>query len=129
MRDMILVLKESVDRKVGVPSGEAGRGQPADTIPERPNMPLFSILCHDRPDAGSLRADTRPRHLEYLERIGDALFLAGPMLGEDGAPKGSIVIVDMADLDSAKAFAATDPYAEAGLFESVTVTGFRKVLP
>ena len=92
-------------------------------------MPLFAILCHDRPDAGSLRADTRPRHLAYLERIGDAVALAGPMLGEDGAPTGSIVIVDMADLDSARAFAAADPYAEAGLFAEVTVTAFRKVLP
>lgn len=92
-------------------------------------MPLFAILCHDRPDAGSLRADTRPRHLAYLERIGDAVALAGPMLGEDGAPTGSIVIVDMADLDSARAFAAADPYAEAGLFAEVAVTAFRKVLP
>ncbi|MDH7641097.1 YciI family protein [Sphingomonas oryzagri] len=92
-------------------------------------MPLFAIVCQDRPDAGSLRADTRPRHLAHLERIGDALFLAGPKLGEDGAPIGSIVIVDMTDLESAKAFAAADPYAEAGLFSDVTVTAFRKVLP
>ena len=92
-------------------------------------MPLFAILCHDRPDAGSLRADTRPRHLEHLERIGDALFLAGPMLCEEGAAKGSIVIVDMADLYSATAFAAADPYAEAGLFAQVEVSAFRKVLP
>lgn len=92
-------------------------------------MPLFAILCHDRPDAGTLRADTRPRHLEHLGRIGDALFLAGPMLDESGAPKGSIVIVDMADLESARAFAAADPYADAGLFSNVDVTAFRKVLP
>jgi uncharacterized protein YciI len=92
-------------------------------------MPPFAILCHDRPDAGSLRAETRPRHMEHLERIGSALVLAGPMLGEDGAPTGSIVIVDMADLAAAQAFAAADPYAEAGLFSDVAVTAFRKVLP
>ena len=92
-------------------------------------MPLFAILCHDRSDAGTLRADIRARHLAHLERIGEALFLAGPMLGEDGAPAGSIVIVDMADLESAKAFAAADPYAGAGLFAKVEVTAFRKVLP
>lgn len=92
-------------------------------------MPLFAILCTDRADAGTLRADTRPRHLAHLERIGEALVLAGPKLGEDGAPTGSIVIVDLPDLESAKAFAAADPYAEAGLFSEVTVTAFRKVLP
>jgi len=92
-------------------------------------MPLFAILCHDRPDAGGLRAETRPRHLEHLERIGGALFLAGPMLDESGVPTGSIVIVDMAEIESARAFAAADPYAEAGLFAKVDVTAFRKVLP
>ena len=28
----------------------------------------FAILAHDRPDAGSLRADNRPEHLEHLDR-------------------------------------------------------------
>lgn len=92
-------------------------------------MPLFAILCYDRPDAGSLRADTRPRHLEYLARFGEAVVLAGPMLGEDGVPTGSIVIVDRADRAQAEALAAGDPYAEAGLFAQVRVTAFRKVLP
>ncbi|WBO22403.1 YciI family protein [Sphingomonas abietis] len=92
-------------------------------------MPLFAIICHDRPDAGTLRADTRPRHLEHLQRIGEAMAMAGPMLDESGVPRGSIVIADFADLESARAFAAADPYAEAGLFADVTVTGYRQVLP
>jgi uncharacterized protein YciI len=91
-------------------------------------MPLFAILCHDRPDAGSLRADTRPRHLAHLERIAGDIALAGPIL-EGDRPKGSIIVAEFADLDSARAFAAADPYAEAGLFASVEVSAFRKVLP
>jgi uncharacterized protein YciI len=92
-------------------------------------MPLFAIVCHDRPDAGTLRADTRPRHLVHLERIVADIAIAGPVLDEDGVPRGSIVIADFADLESATAFAAADPYAEAGLFADVAVTAFRKVLP
>jgi hypothetical protein len=91
-------------------------------------MPLFAITCHDRADAGTLRADTRPRHLEHLQRIADAIAIAGPVLDGD-APKGSIIIADFADLESAEAFAAADPYAEAGLFADVTVRAFRKVFP
>ena len=91
-------------------------------------MPLFAILCHDRPDAGSLRADTRPRHLEYLARIEAGIAIAGPIL-EGDRPRGSIIVAEFADLDSAKAFAAADPYAEAGLFTSVEVSAFRKVFP
>jgi uncharacterized protein YciI len=92
-------------------------------------MPLFAIVAHDRPDAGTLRADTRPRHLPYLEAILPQIVVAGPMLSESGAPAGSIIIADFADLAAAEAFAAADPYAQAGLFGSVAVTAFRQVFP
>jgi uncharacterized protein YciI len=92
-------------------------------------MPLFAIVCHDRPDAGTLRADTRPRHLEHLGRIVADIAIAGPLLDENDQPSGSIIIADFADLESATAFASADPYAEAGLFADVTVTAYRKVLP
>jgi uncharacterized protein YciI len=92
-------------------------------------MPLFAIVAHDRPDAGSLRADTRPRHLPHLEAILPRIVTAGPMLSESGAPTGSIIVADFADLAAAEAFAAADPYAQAGLFASVAVTAFRQVFP
>ena len=92
-------------------------------------MPLFAIVAHDRPDAGSLRADTRPRHLPYLEAILPRIVVAGPTLSESGVPTGSIIIADFADLAEAQAFAAADPYAQAGLFASVTVTAYRQVFP
>ena len=92
-------------------------------------MPLFAIVAHDRPDAGTLRADTRARHLPHLEAIVDRIVVAGPMVGESGFPTGSIIIADFPDLDAAKAFADADPYAQAGLFGSVAVTAYRQVLP
>jgi uncharacterized protein YciI len=92
-------------------------------------MPLFAIVAQDRPDAGSLRADTRPRHLVHLEGIVPQTVVAGPTLGESGAPTGSIIIADFADLAAAQAFAAADPYAQAGLFASVAVSAFRQVFP
>ena len=42
---------------------------------------------------------------------------------------GSLLILDLADQAAADAFAAGDPYARAGLFESVTIHPWRKVLP
>jgi uncharacterized protein YciI len=92
-------------------------------------MPLFAILCHDRTDAGSLRADTRPRHLAYLEEIEGQMLAAGPFLDEAGAPKGSLIIADFADLAAANAFAQADPYAVAGLFRAVDVSAWRQVFP
>ena len=92
-------------------------------------MPTFAIIAHDRADAGSLRADTRARHLEHLRAIEAGAVAIGPMLGESGNAMGSIIIAAFDDLAAARAFAAADPYAQAGLFESVTVVAWRQVLP
>ena len=92
-------------------------------------MPFFAIHCIDNPASGDLRAETRPAHLEHIERIGDRLLVAGPLLDEEGRPIGSLLIIDCEDRKAAIQFAAEDPYALAGLFASVAVTAWRKVLP
>jgi len=92
-------------------------------------MPKFAIIGHDRADAGSLRADTRPRHLEYLGTVTERIVVAGPMGSESGDPIGSLIIAEFDDLAAARAFAAADPYAQAGLFESVQVSPWRQVIP
>jgi uncharacterized protein YciI len=42
---------------------------------------------------------------------------------------GSLLILDLADRQTAEDFAANDPYSKAGLFESVAIHPWRKVLP
>ncbi len=42
---------------------------------------------------------------------------------------GSLLIMAFDDQGQARAFAEAAPYARAGLFESVTIRPFRKVLP
>ena len=84
---------------------------------------LYALLCTDKPDALSLRLDTRPAHVAYLDALNAAgkLKFAGPFLGGDGKPNGSLVVVDVADRVAAEALAAADPYAGAGLFSSVEI--------
>ena len=41
---------------------------------------------------------------------------------------GSLIVLDVDSREAAEEFAAGDPYAVAGLFERVTITGFRPVL-
>ncbi len=89
---------------------------------------LYAILCEDRPDAGTLRPDTRPAHLDYLASLGDALKFAGPFVGADGTPEGSLVMVEAGDEAQARAIAEADPYAKAGLFSSVTVRAWKWVV-
>ncbi|WP_319774498.1 YciI-like protein [Breoghania sp.] len=80
---------------------------------------LFALLCTDKPGSLQIRLDTRPDHLAFLEGLGDALKFAGPFLGEDGKPCGSLVMVEAADKNAALAIAESDPYAKAGLFSGV----------
>lgn len=89
----------------------------------------FILECHDKPGALDLRMATRPPHLEYLTSLGDKITIAGPILGEDGKPVGSLLILDVADQAEAESIAANDPYAKAGLFQTVTLRPYRKVLP
>ena len=92
-------------------------------------MPYFAIHCIDKPDSAELRATTRPAHLAHVSAKGDAVLVAGPLLRPDGRPMGSLLIIDFDDRDAAVAFATADPYHQAGLFESRSVTNWHKVVP
>ncbi|TKW66341.1 MAG: YciI family protein [Paracoccus denitrificans] len=89
-------------------------------------MPYFAVTCRDKPDALPVRMENRAAHLAYVEETG-AVFIGGPLL-EDGQMAGSMLVLDVADLDAAKAWAAADPYAKAGLFGSVTINEWKKVI-
>ena len=91
---------------------------------------LYAILCTDKPDHKQVRADNRPAHLDYLEAHAEQILIAWPLPTEDGsAMTGSLLVLDFADRAAAETFAEQDPYAQAGLFESVVITPFRKVYP
>lgn len=91
---------------------------------------LYALICVDKPDSGAIRAETRQKHLDYLETFRDKIAIAGPLLAADGAtPKGSLLILEMKDADEIQDFVRGDPYGQAGLFGSVTAAPFKKVLP
>lgn len=87
-------------------------------------MPLFAITCKDKPGALETRLATRPVHLDYL-KASKILKLAGALLGEDGNPTGSLLIVEADDIAAAQAQADNDPFTQAGVFESVEVRPWR----
>lgn len=87
---------------------------------------LFALTCIDKPDALQIRLDNRPAHLEFLNGSGKVVF-AGPFI-EGDKPVGSLLVIEAADRAGAEAFATADPYAQAGLFASVTIREWRKVI-
>jgi hypothetical protein len=63
------------------------------------------------------------------------LLIAGPHPAVDSPDPGpagftgSLVVVDFASLNEAKAWADEDPYITAGVYRKVTVKPFNRVLP
>ena len=90
---------------------------------------LYIIHCFDKQDSLQVRMDNRPAHVEYLKSFGDKLQAAGPTLDAAENMDGSLVILELDSLAEAQTFAAGDPYAKAGLFESVSIQPWKKVLP
>ena len=86
----------------------------------------FALLCRDKPGALQTRLDNRDAHLAYARASG-VVFLAGPLI-EEGAMVGSLVIVEGETIAAAQEFAANDPYARAGLFDSVTISEWKRVI-
>jgi uncharacterized protein YciI len=94
-------------------------------------MPWFAFIGHDGPRGGELRKVHRPAHLaglEQLERAG-RIRHAGPLLGDGGAPIGSLVLFEAADLAEARAIAARDVYVTEGIFARYEVRETTVVFP
>jgi uncharacterized protein len=94
-------------------------------------MPHFVMIGHDGPRGLELRKVHRPAHLaglEELERAG-RIRHAGPILGDDGAPLGSVVLFEAESLAEAQAIAARDPYVAQGIFARYEVRETTVVFP
>ena len=97
----------------------------------------YAILSEDVEDSLPLRARAREAHLARLrDLVADGrVLIAGPHPAIDtedpGAAgfTGSLVVVDFPSLEAARAWADEDPYVAAGVYASVVVKPFRKVLP
>jgi len=98
---------------------------------------LYAVIGEDRPDSLAARLAARPAHLERLKALQDQgrLIIAGPYPAIDSPDPGpagftgSLVVAEFASLDAAKLWADADPYVAAGVYASVNVKPFKKVLP
>lgn len=98
---------------------------------------LYTIVGQDAPDSLNKRRDARADHLARLHNLQDEgrLLLAGPFPAidsNDPGPAGftgSLIVAEFDSLDSAQTWADEDPYLAAGVYASVSVKPFKKVLP
>jgi uncharacterized protein len=89
---------------------------------------LFVLHALDKPDHGHVRKANMDAHIAYLRTNPIKLVLAGPLLNVDGAPVGSMLVVEAEDLGEVTRFTKEDPYTKAGLFGVVQIQAYRKTL-
>ena len=89
---------------------------------------LFAIYAIDKKDSLDVRLANRANHLEFLKNhdIDNKpvkIVTAGALRADDDFEKmiGSLVVVDCETKEQVQEFCEQDPYAKAGLFESVTI--------
>lgn len=98
---------------------------------------FYAISGIDREDSLEARLEARPEHLARLKALQNEgrLILAGPHPAVDSEDPGSagftgsLIVAEFPDLQAAKTWADEDPYTTTGVFVSVTVKPFKKVLP
>lgn len=87
---------------------------------------LYAVICTDKPDHLEVRKANRPAHVEYLKAT--SVVQAGPFLDATGDMCGSLVIIEAEDMAAAQAWAAGDPYGQAGLFADVRIEAWNRVI-
>jgi len=88
---------------------------------------LIALIARDTPGALNIRKANREAHLAYIKETG-VVAQAGPLLDDAGEMIGSLVILEVQDMAAAQVWADNDPYAKAGLFDSVELIEWKKVI-
>ncbi|MBK1871985.1 MULTISPECIES: YciI family protein [Marinobacter] len=97
----------------------------------------YAIISEDVDNSLTLRKSARPAHIERLQQLKKEgrLLIAGPHPAidtpdpGDAGFSGSLVVAEFDSLAAAEAWAASDPYMDAGVYNKVTVKPFKVVLP
>jgi uncharacterized protein len=89
----------------------------------------FAIQCTLANNVDEKRLALRSHHLKFMDHHKDQIFCGGPTISQEGQPEMMLIILKTSDLASAEAFMQTEPYNQAGIFQSVIIREWRQVLP
>lgn len=90
---------------------------------------LHFVYGMDVPDTGALRDKLLEEHWAYMDGFVKELTARGPTLSEDrNDATGSIHIVELPDVATARAFAFEEPNFRAGVYDPVLVLRYEDTL-
>ena len=85
----------------------------------------FLIIGHGQPDASEQRGSLPLRH-RFLEDHRDQIIVSGLFLSDDDATwVGGIMLAEAPDRAAVEALVQSDPFAQAGLYQSVEIHRWR----
>jgi uncharacterized protein YciI len=80
----------------------------------------------DAPGSDEAREANRAAHEAYLSEHGGSVICRGPLLADDGdGHAGSVLLLDVPDMDAARALVAGEPFNRAGCYGEVTFHRWR----
>ena len=89
---------------------------------------LFAIHAVDRAGALPTRLANYEAHKALLSdtsRFGVKIVMSGPLVSDDGQTMiGSLFLIESPSRSEVEAFNRADPFAAAGIWDKVTITGF-----
>lgn len=87
----------------------------------------YVIHCLDHPGSVEKRLAHYEEHKAYLAKASMKTVISGPLLAEDEQTMvGSCFVVEADSLAEVEAFNRNDPFAKAGLWETVSIRAFNK---
>ncbi len=92
-------------------------------------MPQFLIMAEDCTDTGApdRRLAARPVHLQRMqeEKAKGIFIIGGAKLDEEGNMYGSMLMVNLPDINAVNSWIACDPYVTGRVWNTIAVTPFR----
>ncbi len=98
---------------------------------------LYAFISQDVENSLEKRLSVREHHIARLNALKDEgrLIIAGPHPAIDSNDPGdagftgSLIVAEFESQSAAQAWADSDPYIDAGVYENVIVKPFKLVLP
>jgi uncharacterized protein YciI len=88
---------------------------------------FVALIARDKTGFLETRLANRAAHLDYVTATG-VVRQAGPLLDKDEQMIGSLLILEVEDMEAAMQWAVGDPYSKAGLFKDVELLPWKKVI-
>jgi uncharacterized protein YciI len=85
---------------------------------------MFHAL--DQPGGQALRQEFRQAHEAYLAAHAHMIMARGPLVTDDGeTPVGSVLLLDVPDMDTARAFFEKEPFYSHGVYQEINCHRWR----